>query len=341
MGFIHDIKKVLAVLPQQEAEPAVLGHLQRRDQGAGRPPAEQAGADRGGAPQRRPPSTIAQKVHPVGRERKKDLLAHLIKARRLAPGAGVHAHEARREPPGRAPATSTASARWRSTATRARARAPRRWPTSRAASCRCWWRPTSPRAASTSTSCRTSSTSSCRTCRKTTCTASAAPAAPARSGEAISLVCVDEDGFLRDIEKLIKREIPQEVIAGFEPNPNERAEPIVLGRMVIGEGAGRGGHRHHANHGAPRGRGGNSGNGGNNDGRSNAPRSKPPAQAHGGHSTSHAPRPPARDGAGRGRAAPARAASRRPAQQQQRTSAGAADAAAEALIATERAARCR
>ena len=30
-------------------------------------------------------------------------------------------------------------------------------------------------------------------------------------GEAISLVCVDENGFLRDIERLIKREIPQEV----------------------------------------------------------------------------------------------------------------------------------
>ena len=35
----------------EEAEPAVLGDLLRRDQGAGRPPAERAGADRGGAPQ--------------------------------------------------------------------------------------------------------------------------------------------------------------------------------------------------------------------------------------------------------------------------------------------------
>ena len=33
MGFIHDIKKVLAVLPAEEAEPALLGDLQRRDQG--------------------------------------------------------------------------------------------------------------------------------------------------------------------------------------------------------------------------------------------------------------------------------------------------------------------
>ena len=60
-------------------------------------------------------------------------------------------------------------------------------------------------------------------------------------GEAISLVCVDENGFLRDIERLIKREIPKEVVPGFAPPAHERPEPIVLGRMVIGEGAGRGG----------------------------------------------------------------------------------------------------
>jgi ATP-dependent RNA helicase RhlE len=55
-------------------------------------------------------------------------------------------------------------------------------------------------------------------------------------GEAISLVCVDEEIFLRDIEKLIKRSIPRQTIAGFEPPANERAEPIVLGRMTIGVG---------------------------------------------------------------------------------------------------------
>jgi len=62
-------------------------------------------------------------------------------------------------------------------------------------------------------------------------------------GEAISLVSVDENGFLRDIERLIKHEIPKEVIAGFAPPAHERPEPIVLGRMVIGEGASRGGAR--------------------------------------------------------------------------------------------------
>jgi ATP-dependent RNA helicase RhlE len=59
------------------------------------------------------------------------------------------------------------------------------------------------------------------------------------SGEAISLACVDEDIFLRDIERLIKRSIPREVVRGFEPDPNEKAEPIVLGRMTIGVGGTR------------------------------------------------------------------------------------------------------
>ncbi|HEY2968390.1 MAG TPA: DEAD/DEAH box helicase [Casimicrobiaceae bacterium] len=40
-------------------------------------------------------------------------------------------------------------------------------------------------------------------------------------GEAISLMCVDEHAFLRDIERLIKRTIRREVVPGFEPDPNE------------------------------------------------------------------------------------------------------------------------
>jgi ATP-dependent RNA helicase RhlE len=66
-------------------------------------------------------------------------------------------------------------------------------------------------------------------------------------GEAISLVCVDEFGFLRDIEKLIKRSIPREVVAGFEPDPHAVAQPIQIGRQTLngglrsGGGGGRGG----------------------------------------------------------------------------------------------------
>ncbi len=47
-------------------------------------------------------------------------------------------------------------------------------------------------------------------------------------GEAISLVCVDEHEFLANIERLIKRQLPREVVPGFEPDPNERPQPIQM-----------------------------------------------------------------------------------------------------------------
>jgi ATP-dependent RNA helicase RhlE len=50
------------------------------------------------------------------------------------------------------------------------------------------------------------------------------------TGEAISLVCADDKPLLADIEKVIRRQVPREIVAGFEPNPNERAEPIQRGR---------------------------------------------------------------------------------------------------------------
>jgi ATP-dependent RNA helicase RhlE len=59
------------------------------------------------------------------------------------------------------------------------------------------------------------------------------------TGEAVSLVCVDERGLLRDIERLIKRELPEEVIAGFVPDPNAKAQPIQL-RSPGHQGQGRG-----------------------------------------------------------------------------------------------------
>ncbi len=48
------------------------------------------------------------------------------------------------------------------------------------------------------------------------------------NGVAVSLVCVDEHQMLKDIEKLIKQKLPQEVITGFEPDPNAVAQPIQL-----------------------------------------------------------------------------------------------------------------
>ncbi len=49
-------------------------------------------------------------------------------------------------------------------------------------------------------------------------------------GEAMSLVCVDELKLLKDIERLMKRNIPKVVMEHFEPDPSIKAEPINRGR---------------------------------------------------------------------------------------------------------------
>jgi ATP-dependent RNA helicase RhlE len=63
-------------------------------------------------------------------------------------------------------------------------------------------------------------------------------------GEASSLVCIDEHKLLHDIERLIKREIPVVQVPGFEPDPRIKAEPILNGQNRgqggRGQGQGRG-----------------------------------------------------------------------------------------------------
>ncbi len=115
------------------------------------------------------------------------------------------------------------------------------------------------------------------------------------TGEAISLVCVDEESFLRDIERLTKQSIKRELVPGYEPEAHERPEPIVLGRQVLnpngsrggaGRGNGGGGGRSHS---APSRNAGNSGNSGHPEPRRQEPRRAPapgygarPAPYHGG-----------------------------------------------------------
>ncbi len=62
----------------------------------------------------------------------------------------------------------------------------------------------------------------------------------AATGEALSLVCVDEHKLLHDIERLLKKEIPRIALAGYEPDPSIKAEPIQNGRQQQ-RGGGRGG----------------------------------------------------------------------------------------------------
>ncbi|MGE5330592.1 MAG: DEAD/DEAH box helicase [Nitrospirota bacterium] len=59
------------------------------------------------------------------------------------------------------------------------------------------------------------------------------------SGEAVSLVCMDEEGFMMEIERFTKQEIPVQVLEGFGPEDGEQAEPIAMGRQTIWGGAGR------------------------------------------------------------------------------------------------------
>lgn len=49
-------------------------------------------------------------------------------------------------------------------------------------------------------------------------------------GEAISLVCTEELGYLKDIEKLIDLKITKETLEGFEPDPDEPNAPKKQGQ---------------------------------------------------------------------------------------------------------------
>ncbi len=57
-----------------------------------------------------------------------------------------------------------------------------------------------------------------------------------RDGEAVSLVCVDERALLAGIERLLKRSLPQRVVDGFAPDPSIRPEPIPNGSGGRGRG---------------------------------------------------------------------------------------------------------
>jgi len=59
------------------------------------------------------------------------------------------------------------------------------------------------------------------------------------TGEAVSLVCMDEEGFMMDIERFTKQQIPVQIIEGFGPDAGEKAEPIAMGRQTIWGGAGK------------------------------------------------------------------------------------------------------
>ena len=59
------------------------------------------------------------------------------------------------------------------------------------------------------------------------------------SGEAVSLVCLDEEGFMQEIERFTKQNIEVVKVPGFEAEPDERAEPLAMGRQTIWGGLGK------------------------------------------------------------------------------------------------------
>ena len=171
----------VSYLPKQRTDAAVLGHVLARDQAAGQQLPAGPGDDRGRAAQRdrhqrrtaflqRAPTTTSGAPS-----------RQILRQRGAHAGARVRQHQARLRA-GLARSLErdglrTIGAARRQDAGRAPEGAGR---VQGAARSTCWWPPTSPRAASTSRTCRRCSTSTCRSTPRTTCTASAAPAAPAR-----------------------------------------------------------------------------------------------------------------------------------------------------------------
>ncbi len=60
-----------------------------------------------------------------------------------------------------------------------------------------------------------------------------------REGQAVNLVCLDEEGFMMEIERFTKQQIPVEIFQEFMPEPGEIAEPIAMGRQTLWGGAGK------------------------------------------------------------------------------------------------------
>jgi ATP-dependent RNA helicase RhlE len=60
-----------------------------------------------------------------------------------------------------------------------------------------------------------------------------------KEGQAVSLVCLDEEGFMQEIERFTKQDIEVVVVEGFGPEASEQAQPIAMGRQVLWGGKGR------------------------------------------------------------------------------------------------------
>ena len=150
LGFIHAIRKIAGMLPKQRQNLFFSATM----------PKEIAGlaATLLTDPVRvevAPVATTAERVnqarHPCRPRQQGDAPGRAPEGQQHDAHAGVHPHQARRRQGRAASLHRAASPPPPSTATRARPSASARWPASRPARSSCSWRPTSRRAASTST----------------------------------------------------------------------------------------------------------------------------------------------------------------------------------------------
>ena len=226
MGFIRDIRQILALLPDRRQNllfSATFSNEIRRW-----PMACSTARPRCRSPRENTAAELVEQViHPVDRERKRELLSHLVRTReidqalvftrtkhganRAGRAAQPRRHRHRGHPRQQEPAAAHASAgrlqgRARHPARRDRGRRAR--PGHRGAAARRQLR-------------------AADGARPTTSIASVAPVGGHRR-HAVSLVCVDEAPLLRDIERLLGAPIPSEVIPGFEPDRSIPPQPIRL-----------------------------------------------------------------------------------------------------------------
>ena len=231
MGFIRDIRRVLDLVPAKRQSLLFSATFSDDDATARRGVARRPGERRGDAPQyRRPSSSARSSTRSTVAQARAAQPPHPERPHRA--GAGLHADEARREPPRRA----APAGRHRGD------RDPRQQepgPARVRALGRLQGRPgDDPRRhrsrlarASTSTRCRTSSTSSCRWSPRTTSTGSAGPAEPGRRAtRSRSSASTSRVSSARSRRSSGKR-IPSEVIQGFEPDRSIRPEPIRRGQQ--------------------------------------------------------------------------------------------------------------
>jgi ATP-dependent RNA helicase RhlE len=229
MGFIRDIRKILAILPLRRQNllfsATFTDEIQRLAAGLLNQPASVQVA-----PRNRETDLVTQVVHPVDRERKRDLLSHLIKAGTIDQALVFTRtkHGANRL------ATQLEHDGIRATAIHGNKSQPQ----------------------------RVRALADFKAGRFTVLVATEVasrgldidalphvvnfelPMVPEDyvhrigrtgragvDGDAISLVCVDELKLLREIERVLGHAIPSVTIDGFEPDPRVRPEPILRGGL--------------------------------------------------------------------------------------------------------------